>query len=207
MSLGAASTVDTISGEIGGLLGLLHYDELENFACFHGNDIGRKQRCAGSHYTSVVKELKQRDKLNHIAGRFYKIHEIEDMDGLRVTYVDTASQQKIDIDKDIHLIINCMGATTLESSDAPEFLKKLISKSLVVPNKSKIGFKINSDFESSDNFFIAGPLLAGNVIDNKAMWHLEHCGRIIWSSGLLADKIMYDIVHSENSVNLKADKN
>jgi hypothetical protein len=37
-------------------------------------------------------------------------------------------------------------------------------------------------------------LLAGNVIENNAVWHVEHCGRILWTSGLLSEKLiaLYD---------------
>ena len=37
-----------------------------------------------------------------------------------------------------------------------------------------------------------GPLLAGNVVGANAIWHVEHCGRIISLSDRIAERI-----HSE----------
>ena len=81
-----------------------------------------------------------------------------------------------------------MGATDFVSEDTPELLKNLIERNLLIPNDSGIGFDVNTDFEASKDLFILGPLLAGNVIDDKPLWHLEHCGRIIWSSSKMAQK-------------------
>lgn len=187
IKLGAASTVDLISLEIGFLLSKLTPEEAELFACYHGNNIGRLQRCAGSHYTSVVKELKEKQRLTHIAGRYSKLIPTIENEGkfLKLEYVDTKSKKVMELPKKLHLVINCMGSTDLVSPDTPILLKNLIEKKLVQPNPSNIGFNVNANFEASDDFYIAGPLLAGNVIDKKPLWHLEHCGRIIWTSTLL----------------------
>jgi uncharacterized NAD(P)/FAD-binding protein YdhS len=50
INLGAASSVDIISKAFGDLFKKLNKKELEIFACKYGNEIGRKQRCAGVHY-------------------------------------------------------------------------------------------------------------------------------------------------------------
>ena len=55
INLGAASTVETISKAFGGLLNKLTKPELEKFACHFGNEIGKKQRCAGVHYSNTIK--------------------------------------------------------------------------------------------------------------------------------------------------------
>ena len=42
---------------------LLTKKEKEIFACKYGNEIGRRQRCAGEHYLSVVERLKKTKKI------------------------------------------------------------------------------------------------------------------------------------------------
>jgi uncharacterized NAD(P)/FAD-binding protein YdhS len=82
-----------------------------------------------------------------------------------------------------------VGSTNLANKNIPELLKNLIEKGYCKPNDSKIGFEVNELLEASDNLHIVGPLLAGNVFDGKAVWHVEHCGRIIWLSQVLSEKI------------------
>jgi uncharacterized NAD(P)/FAD-binding protein YdhS len=37
---------------------------------------------------------------------------------------------------------------------------------------------VNDEMEASPGLFVLGPLLAGNVVNGTAIWHVEHCGRI-----------------------------
>ena len=64
-----------------------------------------------------------------------------------------------------------------------------MEKEYCKPNDSKIGFEVNQQLEASENLHIIGPLLAGNVFEGKAVWHVEHCGRIIWLSQMLSEKM------------------
>jgi hypothetical protein len=53
-----------------------------------------------------------------------------------------------------------------------------------------------------------GPLLAGNVINKNAIWHVEHCGRIIWISEILSEIIYKDISNKKlNPTEQKTNKN
>ncbi len=190
LSLGAASTVGVISKEVGALLSRLGPEEARSFACLHGNNIGRMQRCAGSHYTSSLDELMGLTEYRHIAGRFSNLESDKANNGLVLEYKDTKSGEVVRHPKVFNVVINCMGATDLDSKDTPVLFKNLIASELVIPNGSGIGFEVNPDFEASENFYVLGPLLAGNVIDGKPLWHLEHCGRIIWSSTLMIDRFI-----------------
>lgn len=188
VKLGAASTVDIISGAFGALLKKLNQEELKKFACLYGNDIGRRQRCAGYHYSKTIDALKQENRFEHIAGRFVDIKK-ESNQTYFFEYLDTASKTNM-ISKDtVDLVFNCIGGTNLKASDIPELLQNLIQKELCVPNQSNIGFDVNESLESAKNLHVMGPLLAGNIFDNKAVWHVEHCGRIIWLSGVLSKSI------------------
>ena len=185
LNLGAASTVDIISNAFGNLLNKLNEEELEIFACKHGNEIGRRQRCAGIHYTSVVDNLRNENKIIHKAGRFLNISKENDST-YKVSYTDTKTKE-LRFFTNIHLVINCIGSINLESDKVPKVIKSLIENGICIPNDSKIGFKVNKRFETKENFHVAGPLLAGNVINERPLWHLEHCARIIWSSNLLGE--------------------
>lgn len=185
INLGAASTVGIVSSAFGSLLRKLDQEELENFACFFGNEIGRRQRCAGVHYSNTVKKLKENKRFDHIAGRFSDMKKQNDNEHL-LEYLDTKTKQSKLLGIPVHIVINCVGSITLGMPKIPKLLKNLIHKKFIVPNRSNIGFRVNDHLEAFENLHVMGPLLAGNVIENKAVWHVEHCGRIIWLSRLLA---------------------
>ena len=194
MGLGAASTVDVISQYVGALLPRLSFTESKIFACQYGNNIGRMQRCAGSHYTNTLKELSEEKNLRHLAGRFSSLKSNENADaGLQLEYIALGSGERTIDPIDFHIVVNCMGATNLSSSDTPLLLRNLIEKEYITPNASGIGLDVDTDFQASENLYVIGPLLAGNVIDNKPLWHLEHCGRIIWSSNLMSKSLAHKI--------------
>lgn len=188
INLGAASTVDIISKAFGSLLKKLNEEELKKFACLYGNAIGRRQRCAGFHYSKTVDSLKEEKRFDHIAGRFSTIKKAAN-DEYQLEYLDTESKQNKTYNDPVHIIINCIGSTNLFSDNIPELLKSMMNKGYCKPNDSKIGFEVNDSLESSENLHIVGPLLAGNVFEGNAVWHLEHCGRIIWLSNVLSKEI------------------
>ncbi|TPN89113.1 NeuD/PglB/VioB family sugar acetyltransferase [Aquimarina algicola] len=186
--LGAASTVEIISKAFGSLLSKLDEKELKKFACTYGNEIGRRQRCAGFHYSKIVELLKEENRFHHIAGRFSDLQK-NDSGAYILEYLDTQTKTNMMYDTPINIVINCVGSTNLTKDNIPQLLKNIIEKGYSKPNDSKIGFDVNQSLESSENFHIMGPLLAGNIFDNKAVWHVEHCGRIIWLSHKLSQKI------------------
>ncbi len=195
--LGAASTVEIISKAFGALLGKLNEEELKKFACFYGNEIGRRQRCAGFHYSKTVDALKDQNRFDHIAGRFVDIRKNPSGEYL-LEYLDTPSGENSVYGDPVHIVINCIGSTNLGKENIPELLKNLILKKYCRPNDSKIGFEVNESLETCENFHVIGPLLAGNIFEGKAVWHLEHCGRIIWLSHVLSQKLNdYFFVKSE----------
>ncbi len=199
INLGAASTVDIISKAFGSLLSKLTYEELEKFACHHGNQIGRRQRCAGFHYSKTVDSLKNENRFEHLAGRFININ--KNALGLyELEYLDTKSSNNKTYKSPIQIVINCVGSTNFDRQNVPVLLKNMIRKGYCKPNDSKIGFEVNESLEATENLHIAGPLLAGNIFEGKAVWHVEHCGRIIWLSQVLSKKIN-DYFFEKNRIN------
>jgi len=186
IELGAASTVFVISKAFGALLNKLDEKELKDFACNYGNEIGRRQRCAGYHYSKRVDELKEQNRFEHVAGRFVNVHG-NGSEAYKVEYLDTQSKTNMYLDDPNHIVINCVGSTNFGNEEVPQLLEKMVSKSLCEPNCSKVGVDVNELLETAENLHIVGPLLAGNVIEEKAVWHVEHCGRIIWISKLMSE--------------------
>jgi uncharacterized NAD(P)/FAD-binding protein YdhS len=200
IKLGAASTVDIVSAAFGVLLNKLNDEELEHFACYYGNEIGKRQRCAGIHYSDVVHTLKEDKRFIHIAGRFNDLI-LDDNGDYLLKYHDTLTQKQIITHESFNIIINCIGNNNLESKKISALLKSIINKGYCKPNASKIGFNVNTSLESSKNLHIMGPLLAGNVIENKPVWHAEHCGRIIWLSKYLANKLFDETLENKQKQN------
>lgn len=188
MNIGAATSIVPISQAFGSLLSHLDREELENFACFYGNEIGRRQRCAGTHYSEVVEKLKKEHKFQHLAGRYMNIVKRSDNDFV-LEYHKTSLGKAVLDSNSLNIIINCIGSEQLNSKTLTPLYDNLISSGICTPNKSFRGFTVNERLEASPNFHIAGPLLAGNVLEGRALWHLEHCGRIIWSSNLIAQQL------------------
>jgi len=187
LGLKAATTVEIISKNFGVLLSKLTREELEEFACYYGNEIGRRQRCAGYHYIKTINNLKKENRFRHIAGRFEDLKKSENE--YQIEYLNTESK-KSDICNDAaHIVINCIGGATFSDGGISGLLENIIQKGYGEPNNSQVGLKVNNSLEAFENLHVMGPLLAGNVCDNKAVWHVEHCGRIIALSCLLSKKL------------------
>ncbi|MDG1572719.1 GNAT family N-acetyltransferase [Robiginitalea sp. M366] len=197
IDLGARSTVGVVSQAVGELLGRLDELELAEFACRYGNEIGRRQRCAGEHYVETLEALQAENRLEHIAGRFQDMVRDPETGQWHLHYTDTPSGNDKMLDRPVTLVINCAGAMDLYSREAPELVHNLMDQELAVPNASRIGFEVNDRLETSPNLHVVGPLLGGNVIQGNAVWHVEHCGRIIWLSGMLAQVLAEPWAHRD----------
>ncbi len=204
INLGAASTVEIISSAFGSLLEKLNETELEKFACYYGNEIGKKQRCAGVHYSNTIEMLKADRRFEHIAGRFVDLQ--ENNNNYFLKYLDTNTKEVKTYNKEFNLIFNCIGGKNLTQNDIPKLILNLIENGYCKPNESKIGFHVNHSLEASNNLHVMGPLLAGNVIDNKAVWHVEHCGRIIWISQILAKNMYNYFLEKDNNAEVSQAK-
>ena len=193
MELGARSSVGVISGAIGSLLGRLDNRELAIFAAKYGNEIGRRQRCAGDHYIDTIQDLKKVGKFAHIAGRFKDLQKDDKSSEYKLSYTATESGNSEFIDKPISLVINCSGSMSLQSEFVPNLLKTIMDKDYAIPNDSGIGFEVDDKLKTKEGLYVVGPMLGGNVIQGKAVWHVEHCGRIVWLSGLLANELLQKV--------------
>ena len=40
------------------------------------------------------------------------------------------------------------------------------------------GIAVGPGLRAADGLYVMGPLLAGNIVQGRPVWHMEHCGRI-----------------------------
>jgi uncharacterized NAD(P)/FAD-binding protein YdhS len=66
----------------------------------------------------------------------------------------------------------------------------LIQQGICIPNDSHAGFEMNENFEAQQNFYLMGPLVAGNINDKLKVWHAESCSRIFNLSHSLAEVLL-----------------
>jgi uncharacterized NAD(P)/FAD-binding protein YdhS len=189
LGYGTAITEIPVSKGFLSLLNKLDTHELKEFACHYGNEIGKRQRRAGRHYTNVVDTLKSQNQLHHIKGHFSGVAKSNQKTGVHFNYKKNKNGIIETSNDVVQIIINCVGSKTLNQSPISPLIDNLIKKEYSKPNDSMRGFLINEHFESTPNLYIMGPLLAGNLINSTPLWHIEHCGRIISLGKLLAKEL------------------
>ena len=184
VGLTVSATFDPITRSVSGLFDRLSRAERERFSCQYGVAIGRLQRRAGGAYSDVVENLESSGRLERISGRCVGPMSIDEH-GVRFEYRDARTGRTRSFPARARVVINCSGAQML-SSISSGLIGNLLRRRLCVANASDRGFVVNDRLESSKDFHIIGPLLAGNIIGGAMVWHVEHCGRIISFAGQLA---------------------
>ncbi|WP_423146831.1 FAD/NAD(P)-binding protein [Rubrolithibacter danxiaensis] len=187
-NISIADTIDPVSKSVIELLNNLNFHEQKLFVSKYGGEIGKLQRRAGGEYRDVVDTLVSGNKVEFIKGKFLK-PSVTGQDNFKFEYLDQQGRKR-DIDKPIKVIINCSGFQDLSRYSTSSLISNLISKKICVPNSSKRGFAVNESFEASHNFYLMGPLLAGNINSNIRVWHAESCSRIFSLSQQLAESLI-----------------
>lgn len=155
----------------------LEPSEQSEFVTHVGVEIGRFQRRAGAEYLDVVDHLVASGKLEFIKGRLCGLDVTEDS-GLRFTYATDGDKAPRQESAPIGVVIGCVGIADLSRSSAP-LIQNLLRRKLCEPNASKRGILVNENYEASENFYVMGPLIAGNYVGSVRVWHAESCHRII----------------------------
>ncbi|WP_019505829.1 FAD/NAD(P)-binding protein [Pleurocapsa sp. PCC 7319] len=179
------STYTIISKSVIDALNKLSFAEQKLFVTKYGVEIGKYQRRAGSDYLDVVEKLIFEGKLEFLKGKFVRtISLASGGTGFEFTISNGESKQKYT--SPIAVVINCAGFQDLTRSSSP-LIKNLVQQKICIPNNSKCGFEMNENFEANENFYLMGPLVAGNINNKLKVWHAESCGRIIKLSQQLAE--------------------
>jgi uncharacterized NAD(P)/FAD-binding protein YdhS len=178
----ADDTYYPISSILIDLVKSLDGDEKKQFVSHYGFEIGKLQRRAGADYLNIVNNLMEQGRLQMIKGRLKDcVHTDE---GIKLRFADD--------DDALHtywapfsVLINCTGSDNLKNAKSP-LISNLINTDTCTINTSGKGLVVNHRFEANENLFIMGPLLAGNIIGDKIIWHVESCNRIFSLAQCLA---------------------
>jgi uncharacterized NAD(P)/FAD-binding protein YdhS len=165
-------------------LNLLSFGEQQQFVSKYAVEIGKLQRRAGGEYLDVVKNLTDRHQLELIKGKFTRYLPLA-TGGYSYEYIRSEHGEQQICDAQINVIINCAGFQDVTKSSSL-LIQNLIQREICTPNQSNRGFVIDQNFEASKNFYLMGPLVAGNIDGSLRVWHAESCQRIISFSQQLA---------------------
>ncbi len=191
-SLGISDTLPVISKVVNELVGMLDLEQKKDFVRFAGIEIGRLQRRAGSEYSDVARVLQAEQRLELVAGRFVGLAENGD-GGVDVAYQATSDGTERHLSEQIDIVVNCSGSSGLNRPNTSPLIDSLLASGLCQANASGAGFAVNDRMEAAENLYIIGPMLAGNVVGDMPVWHMEHCGRIISFSKKLAQNMTPNI--------------
>jgi len=170
-----SDTLPVFTQYVGQLVNMLSKEEKFKFISFHGVEIGRLQRRAGQEYTQPVKELIKIKKLNVIKGKFIGFINQDGSTMVEFKTQNEGSNQNSKFD----IVINCAGSSGLNNKNISPLIHQLKQSGLCTPTSSNHGFTVGDNFDALPGFYINGPLLAGNVVGDMGIWHVEHCGRIM----------------------------
>jgi uncharacterized NAD(P)/FAD-binding protein YdhS len=195
LKVNIADIIHHISNIINELTGKLSPYEQKIFVNKHGVEIGKFQRKAGKEYCDVVDNLSLANKLENLKGKFVRLV-FQEEKFAHIEYMDSQTLVKNIFAKPVKFIINCCGFEDLSMYSSSELILSLIINNICRINTSKTGFIINEDFEADNNFFIIGPLLAGNRNKKMMIWHVESCTRICYLSKKLA-RVLVDTFEAD----------
>ena len=170
-------------------LNLLNFDEQKQFVSRYAVEIGKLQRRAGGEYLDVVDNLIAQHKLEFLKGRFVKYSPVAT--GANCEYIHSQDRQQKVFETPINVIINCGGFQDVTKSSSV-LIQNLLERKICVPNESSRGLTIDRDYQANHNFYVMGPLIAGNIDGNLRVWHAESCQRIISLSQQLAAVLLTD---------------
>jgi uncharacterized NAD(P)/FAD-binding protein YdhS len=186
-NLTISATLSPILSAMIELVNRLDTTEKLAFAGVWGTELGRYQRRAGTEYSDVVDTLLAHGRMQIVRGRFVGLG-AETAEGVDIRCRPTGENPESErlLDAPVAIVINCSGAGSLAGAGAAGLVRNLVDGGLVAINPSGHGLVVDDLLQANDELFVVGPLMSGNVIANTAVWHMEHCGRIISYGGVLA---------------------
>ncbi len=182
-----AATVAPVAAALGMLVPRLDHDGKSEFARRHGMQLGRRQRRAGRRYLAALEALARTGRVTHLAGDYLGVEACGSEVTLRYrpagSTTPTVSAETFDV------LVNCTGPASI-GQGMPSALLDSLADAGVQVNDSARGLVVDDDFAAAPGVFVMGPLLAGNVIRDQPVWHVEHCGRIEGFAAALAGTLV-----------------
>lgn len=204
LKVNIADIIFNVSNKINELVVKLSPYEQKIFVNRFGVEIGKFQRKAGKEYCDVIDNLSLVNKLENLQGKFVSLV-FREKKFTHIEYVETQTLVKKNFAEPVKVIINCCGFEDVNTHSSSELILSLIINKICKINTSKRGFVVNENFEADNNFFIMGPLLAGNSNKQTMIWHLESCKRICYLSKQLAH-ILVTTFETERGIHCKNQK-
>jgi len=192
LSAGRDVPVVSFGAELMSLVERLSLSESQKFATTYGVRIGRFQRRSSDEYVNFADRLENSGKLTHVSGYFTAITDTDDQ-GSSVAYKPSSDSDSVVFSEKFTVVINCMGPKPLWSNQSP-LVSKLIERGICSINQSGRGFIVDDEYQAANNLVVTGPLISGNVIQNKPVWHVEHCGRLAGLAGAVSGLLHRDLL-------------
>ena len=186
--------VDGVDRGIMICLAAMGHEEVEVFITRFGNELGRLKRRMEREYADAAEDLLAQQRLDLVPGRVVWVR--QSGRGYVVHIEDGTHRSAIDID----CVVNCSGQKALGTDSSSTLVNQLLSSGLCQVREQGRGLRVDGNFQAASGLFVMGPMLAGNIVDGKPVWHMEHCGRIIAFSGVLAAEVTRFLQASEQHV-------
>lgn len=154
--------------------------EQQEFASFTGVKIGRHTRKITPEVARYVDRLKNDGHLTVVDGRFDRVCLDEDN-----RHQASWSSQDTVHGGSFDLIINCTGFEPAMAQSSP-LVVDMESSGLIELTPCGRGIKVDDDLNAGANISVLGPLLAGNTLSSGPIWHVEHAGRLMHYSRVVA---------------------
>lgn len=144
--------------------------------------LGKYQRKAESLYLKAANQLIDAEMMVVRSGSVH-LHE-KTLESGMVDIVSTNGQSH---PEQYDYIINCMGFEPVNTESSTPLIRNLLKRGMTESATMQSGFIVDDNFKTPSGLHIMGPLLSGNFIQGKPVWHMEHVGRIYEFSKGLAD--------------------
>jgi len=191
--LTSAHTLRPVSQAVFALLPRLSAEETAEYAGRWGVRLGRHQRRAGPEYWEVVDRLAAEGRFRVEAGSFTGL--AVDPDGTtHVEFVGAAGPSRLDAPADV--VVNCTGPSGDVRVGAPPLLAQLLREGVCEASRHGAGIAVGAGLQAAEGLYVMGPLLAGNLVEGRPVWHLEHCGRISAYGTALGRRLAGDLRES-----------
>lgn len=177
-----ASYMHVINDQIFRSIRRMPHDEAVRFLREYAVSLGKYQRKAESLYLKAAGQLVDAGVMAIRTGSVY-LHEKSLDNGA----VDIASDDGQIQTQAYDYIVNCMGFEPVDTDCRTPLIKNLLKGGMTESAARQCGFAVDEDFRTPTGLHIMGPLLSGNFIQGKPVWHMEHVGRIYEFSKNLAD--------------------
>jgi uncharacterized NAD(P)/FAD-binding protein YdhS len=176
LSSNFADVYGPVTARVGGLLSRLGPDQQTPLADGLGHRLGKLTRWVGDEYADAIDKAVANGRLQVVAGAYDRLIETTNAgNAVHAVYTDPSGGE-ITTDTAFDLVLRCTGGGRLTATSTSPLLACLAER--YRPNRSGRGLVVDDSFALDDGLYAIGPLLAGNVLSGRAVWHMEQASRI-----------------------------